>query len=190
MTNPENSQDDTSLQTPEEELSKEALSEKELAEAKDKYMRLLAESENTRKRLQKEKMDMMRFSVENIISEFLIPIDNLENALLFAGKASEETANWAKGFQMILGQFKEVLSNNGIMPFVSKGTLFDPHYHEAVETEYTDTVSDGLILEEYVKGYKSKERVIRPSRVKVAKKPISEAQPVPDDTTQQIQEKE
>ncbi|MBS0628303.1 MAG: nucleotide exchange factor GrpE, partial [Verrucomicrobia bacterium] len=83
-------------------LSAEELLQNELKECKDKYVRLLAESENTRKRLQKEKQDMIRFSMENVISDFLVPMDNLENALHFAEKASEETANWAKGFHMIL----------------------------------------------------------------------------------------
>ncbi len=151
-------------------FSPEELLQKELNEYKDKYVRLLADSENTRKRLQKEKLDMVRFSMENVISDFLTPMDNLENALHFAEQASEETANWAKGFQMILGQFKDVLSNNGITSFVSTGTFFDPHLHEAVEIETSNSSEDGLILQEYVKGYKSKDRVIRPARVKVIKK--------------------
>jgi molecular chaperone GrpE len=156
-------------------LSKEEQLEKELQEHKDKYLRLLAESENTRKRLQKEKQDMMRFAVENIVSEFLTPMDNLENALHFAEQASEETANWARGFHMILEQFKDVLSGQGISSFASVGKHFDPHCHEAVETEFSETAQDGLILQEYVKGYKSKERIIRPARVKVAKKSIHSA---------------
>ncbi len=171
-----------------EEPSKESLLEKELEEAKDRYLRLLAESENTRKRMQKEKQEMIRFSAENVIAEFLLPMDNLENALRFAEHASQETANWAKGFHMILEQFKDVLGNHGVTPFVSKGELFDPHLHEAVETEFTDTVKDGFILEEYVKGYKSRERVIRPSRVKVAKKPAAE--PAPEKQAEINQEKE
>ena len=160
------------------ELSKEEALEKEVQEYKDKYLRLLAESENTRKRLQKEKQDMMRFSTENVISEFLTPMDNLENALHFAEQASEETANWARGFHMILEQFKDVLSGQGISAFVSVGRQFDPHCHEAVETEFSETTQDGLVLQEYVKGYKSKERIIRPARVKVAKKPAQKSEDV------------
>lgn len=170
--------------------SPEELLQKELQECKDKYVRLLADSENTRKRLQKEKLDMVRFSMENVISDFLTPMDNLENALHFAEQASEETANWAKGFQMILGQFKDVLSNNGITPFVSTGTFFDPHLHEAVEIETSDSSEDGLILQEYVKGYKSKDRVIRPARVKVIKKSAPVAQMPESETHQQTLEKE
>lgn len=150
-------------------FSKEELLEKEVLEMKDKYLRLLAESENTRKRLQKEKSDMMRFSVENLALEFLSPIENLENALGFAGNMSEETANWAKGFQMILTQFKEVLSSNNISPFSSIGAAFDPHSHEAVEIEEISSGVDGIVIQEYSKGYKSGTKTIRPARVKVAK---------------------
>ena len=112
---------------------------------------------------------MMRFCVENVILEFLSPMDNLENALGFAKNMSEETANWAKGFEMILGQFKDVISNNGITPFEALGKTFDPHFHEAVETEESEEAKEGEILEEYSKGYQSGKRTLRPSRVKVAK---------------------
>lgn len=137
---------------------------------KDKYLRLLAEMENTRKRLQKEKQEMTRFSVENVIEEFLMPIDNLENALKCTQGMSAETLNWARGFEMILNQFKDVVSQNGIHSFPSLGTLFDPHLHEAVEVEELEDCTEGTILQEYVKGYKSSSRTIRPARVKVAKK--------------------
>lgn len=171
-------------------LSTEELLQNELQECKDKYMRLLADSENARKRLQKEKQDMIRFSTENVISDFLTPMDNLENALHFAEKASEETANWAKGFHMILEQFKDILSNNGVTSFVSTGTFFDPHHHEAVEIETSDSLTDGLILQEYVKGYKSKDRIIRPARVKVAKKPAPAEELQESKNHQEPQEKE
>lgn len=164
-------QKDENISTDNVELSAEQQKEQELQEAKDKYLRLLAEMENTRKRLQKEKLDMARFSVENVITEFLPAMDNFENALGFTQNMSAEVSNWAKGFQMILDQFKEVLTSNGITAFSSKGQLFDPRLHEAIETEETDSHQEGEILQEYVRGYKSKERTIRPARVKVAKKP-------------------
>ncbi len=157
-------------ETKQEELSREQILEQELKESKEKYLLLLAESENARKRMQKEKTEMMRFCVENVILEFLSPMDNLENALGFAKNMSEETANWAKGFEMILGQFKDIVSNNGVTPFDSLGKTFDPYLHDAVETQDSETAKEGEILEEYSKGYKSGKRTIRPSRVKVAKK--------------------
>jgi len=172
---------------PKSELSQEEKLQKELEDYKDKYLRLLAESENTRKRLQKERQDMIRFAQEGVLAEFLTPMDNLENALHFAEHASEETANWAKGFHMILEQFKDVLSNHGVTTFASVGSHFDPNWHEAVETEVVDSAKDGLVLQEYVKGYRNKDRVIRPARVKVAKHVI-QTQPKEEKITQLNQE--
>jgi len=138
---------------------------------KDKYFRLLAETENMRKRMQKEKQEMIRFGIENAIAEFLPTIDNFENALRFADQASGEIKSWAIGFQMILSQFKEVLHNHGITAFHSEGNSFDPAYHEAVEIVETEEYTEGVVLQEFTKGYKSPSRVIRPARVKVAKRP-------------------
>jgi molecular chaperone GrpE len=143
--------------------------EEELKEYKDKYLRVLAEMENARKRLQKEKQDMIRFASENVIADILGPLDNLEQALSFAQNMSEEIRKWAMGFQMIVAQFKDVLQNHGVVPFNSEGTPFDPHKHEAVETEETDKQPEGTVIQEFVKGYKSGDRTIRPARVKVAK---------------------
>ena len=135
---------------------------------REKYLRLLAEIDNTRKRMQKEKQEMTRFAVENVISDILLPIDNLENALQCTQNMSNEVRNWAQGFLMILGQFKEVLSNHGVIPFNSEGSIFDPHMHFAIETEETDEKPEGTILKEYIKGYRSGEHIVRPARVKVA----------------------
>jgi molecular chaperone GrpE len=145
--------------------------EAELKECHDKHLRLLAEMENSRKRLMKEKQEMTRFGIENVITDFLSPMDNLENALKFAHQMSEETRNWARGFEMILCQFKEVLTEHGVASFTSVGQAFDPHMHEAVEVEETSTVPEGQITAEFVKGYKSAQRTLRPARVKVAKAP-------------------
>ncbi len=145
--------------------------EEELSEYKDKYLRLLAETENTRKRMQKERQEMTRFAVENVITEILAPIDSMENALKFTEQLSDELRNWAQGFQMILGQFKDVLSNHGVIPFHSEGMQFDPHLHYAIEIEETEEKPEGTIIQEFVKGYKSGDRTVRPARVKVAKPP-------------------
>lgn len=142
----------------------------EVVDYKDKYLRLLADVENTRRRMQKEKQDMMRYAMDTVLSDILSPVDQLENALKFADQMSGEVKNWAMGFQMILNQFKEVLSSNGVTPFASEGEHFDPAKHEAVEMEETDAAPDGTILKEFVKGYKSGDRILRAARVKVAKK--------------------
>ena len=145
--------------------------EEEAREYKDKYLRLLAEIDNTRKRMQKEKQETTRFAIENALGEFLGPIDNMENALRFTANMSDEVRNWAMGFEMILGQLKDVLSNHDIIAFHSEGEIFDPKWHHAIEAEETETIPEGTIVQEFVKGYKSGERTIRPARVKVAVAP-------------------
>lgn len=176
----------------EEELTdiKSIQLEQEMLEHKEKYVRLLADTENTRKRMQKEKQDMTKFAVENVISEFLSPLDNLENALSFANHTSEETKNWAMGFQMILSQFKDILTQHNIVPFHSEGAYFDPHLHEAIEMEETDQHEEGEILQEFVRGYKCGDRILRPARVKVAKKPKKETQSEEDTQVKENKEKE
>ncbi len=159
-----------SNELPGQTSSQEALVKEEVVDYKDKYLRLLADAENSRRRLQKEKQDMMRFAIDSILAEILNPIDQLENALKFADQATGDVKNWALGFQMILSQFKEILASNGISPFTSEGELFDPTKHEAVEMEETDEALEGTILKEFVKGYRSGDRILRVARVKVAKK--------------------
>lgn len=143
----------------------------QLDEFRDKYFRALAEGENARKRLAKEKQEMLRFGIENAIGEFLPVIDNYETALQHADAATGEIKNWAMGFKMILAQFKEVLHNHGIVAFHSEGNQFDPAYHDAVEIAEMEEVPEGTILQEFTKGYKSQTRTIRPARVKVARAP-------------------
>lgn len=155
------------------DIELEAL-KKDLAESKDKYLRALAESENTRKRLQKEKQETIQYALQNVIVDFLTPIDHMENALNFTQQMSDDVKHWAIGFQMILSQFKDVLNNNGVTPFSSEGKSFDPHRHEAVETVETDKVAPGIVVEESLKGYIMGDKTIRPARVKVSKAPTEE----------------
>lgn len=146
----------------------------QVTEFREKYLRGLAESENMRKRLQREKEDLVQYAVQNAITDFLSPIDHLENALKFADQATPEVRHWAAGFHMILTHFKEALANNSVVAFESVGTAFDPHFHEAVEMVATNEFAPGIVVEESLKGYKIGDRVIRPARVKVAKSLSSE----------------
>lgn len=148
----------------------------EIIDYKEKYLRLLAELDNTRKRMQKEKQETVRFAIENAIGEFLPIMENFENALGFAKNSSKEVQNWASGFQMILSQFRDILHNHGVVAFHSEGNLFDPYCHEAVEVEETEDQPDGMIIKEFSKGYKSHSRTIRPARVKVCKTPKKQGQ--------------
>ena len=143
----------------------------EASDFKHKYLHLLADAENARKRMQKDRDEIIQYTIRNIMLDFLHPIDHMEGALNYTEGASEEVKHWATGFQMILNQFRDVLANNGVKPFDSLGKEFDPHKHEAVEMVATTEYPPGIIVEENVKGYMAGDKTLRPARVKVAKAP-------------------
>jgi molecular chaperone GrpE len=163
----------TPPEKPAEEAPKDALAnlQQELKECQEKYLLTLAEAENARKRMQKERQEMTKFAVENVLAEFLHPIDSFEKALQFAESMSPEVKSWAVGFEMLLNQFKQVLSLHGVQEYHSIGKPFDPHFHEAVETVVSTEYPPGVVVEEFVRGYKVGDRPIRVARVKVAKAP-------------------
>ena len=164
----------------------------ESQEFKNKYLLLLAETENARKRMQKEKQELAKFAIQDLVVELLTPLDTFESALNSSDYASDEVQNWSTGFKMILEQFKTMLLNHDVVSFSAEGKEFDPHHHEAMETIETDEHPHGMILHEFVRGYKMGDRTIRPARVKVAKTPekSEKAQENSKDPLEEAQEKD
>jgi molecular chaperone GrpE len=156
-----------------EEAPKDELNilKQELKECQEKYLMMLADSENARKRMQKERQEVIRHAVEKVLIEFLHPLDSFEKALQFAESMSPEVKNWAIGFEMLLNQFKQILNQYGVHEYHSVGKTFDPHFHEAVELVVSTEYPPGVVMEEFVRGYKIGDRPIRVARVKVAKAP-------------------
>jgi molecular chaperone GrpE len=146
----------------------------ESEEFRDKYVRSLAESENVRKRSAKERLDGAQHAIADVLGEFLLPLDHFETALKHAEASSDEVKNWAIGFEMILAQFKTVLAAHNITEIAALGQHFDAHQHEAVEMVETDEAEEGTIVEEVLRGYRMGDRIVRASRVKVAKRPTQE----------------
>lgn len=153
--------------------SEEALhqTQKEAAEFKDKYLRALAEVENSRKRLTKEKIESQAFVMQEVICSFLEPLDQMERALEHASAATGDVQVWAKGFEMLLAQFKQILESYDVVAFSALGGIFDPHLHEALEVEERTDVPEGTILYEFKKGYKMGQKTIRPAKVRVSQVP-------------------
>ncbi len=143
---------------------------------KDKYLRALAEIENSRKRLMREKAEAQGFAIQNVVLDMLQPFDQLEMALEHANKASDEVKNWAFGFKMILDHFRQVFSVYDVHSFTAVGQIFDPHQHEAIEMEERTDIPEGTITKEFQKGYRIGNKTIRPAKVVVATqgKPITE----------------
>ncbi|AIS52167.1 molecular chaperone GrpE [Thermoanaerobacter kivui] len=149
-----------------EELKKKLQEkENEAKEYLDIAQRLKAEFENYRKRTEKEKSEMIEYGQETVIVELLPVIDNFERAL-----SSEGDYNSLKeGIELIYRQFKKILDKFGVKEIEAEGQIFDPYKHHAVMQEEVEGKQPNEIVEVFQKGYFLKDKVIRPSLVKVAK---------------------
>lgn len=149
-------------------LLKEELEENK-ARVEDYYnqlQRLKAEFDNYRKRTQKEKEEAAKYASERMILSFLPVLDNLERAA-DAANVKKDFESLSQGVEMILRQFRKVLEDEGLKTIDAVGQEFDPNLHEALLREESDQ-AENVILEELQKGYYLKDKVLRPSRVKVS----------------------
>jgi molecular chaperone GrpE len=133
----------------------------------DRLARMQAEFENARRRATKEQQDFRDFATVDAIKPLLPVIDNFERAL----QAKSEPADFRAGVELIYKQLQDVLAKLGVRPIAAKGEPFDPHVHEAIEMVETSDAADHEVLEEWQRGYKFKDRLLRPAMVKVAKNP-------------------
>ena len=136
----------------------------ELDELNDRYKRVFAEFENYKKRTQKEKENLYNSILGDIITTILPAIDNLENAV----NAECKDENYKQGIELVEKQFKEFLAKNKVEEIPALGETFDPGLHEAVSSVQDDTKGEKEIVQEYRKGYKIGDKVIRHSMVVVA----------------------
>lgn len=141
---------------------------KESAEWKDSYVRKVAEFENTKKRMEREKEEFSKYAAEKIIVKMLEIVDNLERAVK-AAEANKDFDGLAKGVEMTLNQAHNMFKAEGVEALEAKGKEFNPYEHHAMMQEETEEHADNTVMEEFQKGYKLKERIIRPALVKVAK---------------------
>ncbi|MGF7185480.1 molecular chaperone GrpE [Desulfitispora alkaliphila] len=140
--------------------------DKEIEELYTRLQRLQADFENFRRRTKKEKEEFAKYANKSLIEEMLPILDNFERALQ---AEKDENNSFKKGVEMIFNQLIETLKKEGLDMIVSVGKEFDPNYHEAVMRVETDEFDENIIVEEMQKGYIFKEKVVRPSMVKVAK---------------------
>lgn len=139
----------------------------------DRLLRLQADFDNNRKRLDKEKQDFVKFANEGIILELLNILDDLERSVELAETKHQDLSSFLKGVEMILAHLYEMLKEYGVKPIQSEGKLFDPDFHEALMQEENKGLPEHTIVEELQKGYLLNDRVIRTSKVKVSKKTTS-----------------
>ena len=162
--------------TPEEKIEelKKKLSEKrkeinklkkENKELNDKYLRKLAEFDNLRKRVEREKNEYYQYALSEFLRELLNVVDNFERAL--SNPSPENGEGFRKGVELIYKQLLDILLKAGVKPIEAKNKEFDPRYHQALEKEESDEVETAIIGEEFQKGYLLFNRLLRPSLVKV-----------------------
>ncbi len=146
------------------EAVNEEASSKEDEELNTRYLRLAADFQNYKKRVEKEKGDIYAYANEKIVVELLDVIDNFERAL----EHSTENESFAEGMNLIFKQFKGVLEKNGVEEINALGEQFDPNFHHAVLTENSTEHESGKVTQVLQKGYLLNKKVIRPAMVKVA----------------------
>jgi molecular chaperone GrpE len=140
----------------------------ELEEAKDKYLRALADFDNYRKRVAREKEQYIQCANEDIIKSLLEVVDNLERALDASGK-NTDYQSLARGVELTLQRLKDILSGEGLCYIECMGLPFDPNFHEAVMAVEKDGAEAETVIEETQKGYTLGGKVLRPSKVVVSK---------------------
>ncbi len=136
----------------------------------DKLLRLQADFENTRKRIEREKKDFVKFANEGIILELLNILDDLERTVSLAEAQKQDPSAFLKGVEMILAHLYEMLKEYGVRAIEAEGKVFDPHLHEALMQVANKDLPEHTVVEELQKGYQLNDRVIRTAKVKVSKK--------------------
>ena len=144
----------------------ETIEKEKYDELYDKYLRTLAEYDNFKKRTQKEKEEMFSLAVAGTIENLLPVADNLDRAI--SAIKDGESTEFSEGVKMVSKQFYEILEKIGVSEIKAVGEQFDPNIHNAVMHVEDENVDSNVITEEFMKGYKYKDRVIRHSMVKVA----------------------
>ena len=140
-----------------------------LAKADENHQKLLraqADFDNFRRRTRKEKEDQAKYASLSLVEQLLPALDNFERALE-ASKSTQDMDSLVKGIEMVYKQLDQALVGEGLEVIPSVGEAFDPHYHQAVMQVESDEFESGYIVEELQKGYKLKDKVIRPAMVKV-----------------------
>lgn len=140
--------------------------EEEVNTWKTDYYKVFADMKNSKRRLEKEHQNSMKFMMQDFIEELLPVVDNFERSLNVQ-EPSEEIQTFLKGYQMIFDQLMAILEKNGVEAIEAQGKEFDPNFHQAVMTTNDENFDSNIVVEELQKGYKLKDRVIRASLVKV-----------------------
>ena len=133
-------------------------------ELEDQLKRALADYQNLEKRVEEERKLLSKLSASLLIEKLLPVLDNLEKAQVHLND---------EGLEIVIKQFKEILTGEGVEEIAAEGAQFNPHYHEAVETQHGE--HDNLVIKVLTKGYKIEDTILRPAKVIVSKKKVEPA---------------
>jgi len=137
----------------------------DLNECKTEYLRQLADKENLRKRLEREKQEFFQHSLSDVFLDLLTILDNFERAL--KSDVQEEEKSFREGIDLIYKQFLSMLEKKGVKPINIEDKKFDPRFHQAFATAQSAEIQEAQIDEEFQKGYTLNDRLLRPTLVKV-----------------------
>jgi molecular chaperone GrpE len=147
------------------------------AKAKEHYDQLLrttADFDNFRKRAARERQEAVKFANESLLQKLIPALDNFDMAIAAAAGAKEGAAQSLQtGVNMILSQLRSALTESGLEEIDATGKAFDPNFHEAVSQQETNDVPEGHVVQQLRKGYRLRERLLRPATVIVARKPAT-----------------
>ena len=158
---------------PETALSPEEQLAAEVAKYKDLALRAHADLDNYRKRMAREKEDSIRYANFNLIESLLPILDNFELGLA-AARNAPESSGIVMGFEMVRKQLEDFLRDQGVQVIDALGGEFDPNLHDAVAQEPSDEAPEGSVIRQIRRGFKLKDRLIRPASVVVSKGPAAE----------------
>lgn len=156
-------------------LAKLDAAQQEAQEWRERFLRANADLENFRKRMARERDELRRFATEGLISELLPQLDNLDLGLKTACEQHPEATGYTEGFSMVLGQVRQVLANHGVEEINPLGEAFDPNLHEGVAHQPSEDHPEGHVSLVQRKGYRLRERLIRPATVVVSSGPAESA---------------
>ncbi len=138
-----------------------------LADTENRLLRLQADFDNYRRRSLLEREAAEKYRAQSLVLDILPALDNFERAMKVEAK-DEQTSSLLQGMEMVYRQLLEALTKEGVEVIEAVGQPFDPHYHQAVMQVEDSQFESNTVVEEFQKGYKMKDRVIRPSMVKVS----------------------
>lgn len=151
--------------------SKIAELESALAESRDRRLRLAADFDNYKKRARQEQLETIQHASAELIGRLLPVLDDLHNVLDHMPAGADES--WARGLQLSVRKLEEALGTHGLQPIDAVGSRFDPMLHEAVGQEESAEHPEDTVVSELRRGYRLRDRVVRPALVKVARPPLA-----------------